>query len=619
MIKSTDIEEIFQSTKQLGKLAAKVGFFSKQDYYNQLKAFISKVEGFFANGDTCFYLSSIEQLAPVLRACHVQIVKGLLFCGRYSEALNEVRSAVMSHGIDCFERPLLLRLFLNSNIEGNVALLDGEKCVSWVSDYIETGEDRCRPVTVLDFQVERSGEQPILLFTVRCPCCNQVLRVDFAKDFASGESFVCWHCYAGLRFEKEGVYAVGRNYFLTFLSLQPREENRLVVSAEALSNIVQMAALLMPLIHIRFGKLRTERVGHQLMNSIYYYSNVRIDGSAGVLDVLGEVFDNGKPLVANRALQDLINSALEKDGVVIDPVGTQIGSGLSQANRHNITKYTFDLSGYPNVLNPQKTIPIKFSEDQTSFCRQKILEMGIPRDASYVCLHVRSSHYLREQFNDTGNAFAYHDYRDSDVNDYVSAVRVLNKNGIYVLRMGAATGLPDLNYQSPLYIDYARDFRSEIMDVYLSLNCKFMLSSGSGIDMLPWYYQVPLLIVNVHPVSFAMPENPWLLLIAKKLRSKKLGRCLSLKEQYELGGGYYRSQHIAARGFEIVNNTPDEIATATREMLLLLKNEWFPSPEYLRKHERLRLVSQYVSLLHTKRAALPRIGQDFLLQNTWDL
>jgi putative glycosyltransferase (TIGR04372 family) len=116
-----------------------------------------------------------------------------------------------------------------------------------------------------------------------------------------------------------------------------------------------------------------------------------------------------------------------------------------------------------------------------------------------------------------------------------------------------------------------------------------------------------------------MPDNPRLLLIAKKLRSKKLGRCLSLKEQYELGGGYYRSQHIAARGFEIVNNTSGEIATATREMLQLLEDKWVPSPEYLRKHETLRSLSQYVNLLHTKRTALPRIGQDFLIQNTWDI
>lgn len=308
---------------------------------------------------------------------------------------------------------------------------------------------------------------------------------------------------------------------------------------------------------------------------------------------------------------------LTDEYTITDPLGTQVGRGVPLDNEYNITSFTFDLKDHPIEFTP-KVVPLRFTDQEILFCGNELQSLGIPAGAPYVCLHIRTAHYMREQFADWKKLSRYHDYRDSDINDYVPTIRFLNSLGFYVIRLGATATVPSADYNSPLFIDYARNHRSEIMDIFLSMNCAFMISTGSGIDIIPLYYNIPLLIVNYHPIAFTIPQNP-LLLISKKLYSHTAGRNLSLKEQFKLGGGYFKSEHLAAHDLEIINNTPEEILTATRELLALIDNKWTASEEYQEKHRKLYATGQFISLLYTNQINTLRFGHDFLLNNTWDM
>jgi putative glycosyltransferase (TIGR04372 family) len=613
------LDQIADATNALKQLEAKAGLYNLADYYEATRAITNSINDVILKSDQYFFLVCLKPLSQAFKEFHLEFIKSLLLCHQFQTATSELSKAVTAHGIQCFPENLLLRLFINSGIQQPIGLLKNTEQPSWVTHYAQTQEDRAYAAEILGFKIQFTPEGAVLLFTVQCSCCAETLQLDYNKDFIQDGVCLCKSCYAKLAFDRDQVAALGRDYFLTFLKQQPKAESGAISSGEALRDTMLLAKILSPMVLIRFGKLRTERIGHQIMNATYYYSRIKNNESCRVLDVLGESYHCEKKHAANRFLQDKINDGITDESTVMDPVGTQLGEMLPAENRHNITRYTFDLYEYPYSRTIQTTIPLHFTDEEKQNCQNELLKMGLPPNAPYVCLHVRSASYLKEQFKGFGDAFSYHDYRDSDVNDYIPAIKILNEAGIYVIRLGAAADLPDIDYSSPLFVDYARHYRSEMMDIFLSLHCKFMISTSSGIDMIPMCYQIPLLIVNLHPIHFMIPENPKLLIIAKKLYSKALNRILSLKELLELGGGYFQSQHIAARGFEIRDNTPDEILTVTQEMLELLEDRWSTTPEYNRKHQQLHTIGQYLSMLHIKRIASQRFGHDFLLKNTWDL
>ncbi len=619
MSHSIILDQIADATNALKQLEAKAGLHNLTDYYEATKAITDSINDVILKSDQYFFLVCLKPLSLAFKEFHLEFIKSLLLCHQFQTATSELSKAITAHGIQCFPENLLLRLFINSGIQQPIGLLKDTEQPCWVTRYAQTQEDRAYAAEILSFRIQLTPDSALLLFTVKCSCCSEVLQLDYSKDFIKEGVCLCKSCYAKLAFDRDKVAALGRDYFLNFLKQQPKAESGAINSVEALQNTVLLARLLSPMVLIRFGKLRTERIGHQIMNATYYYGHIKNRESCRALDVLGESYSCEKKHAANRFLQDKINDSITGESAVMDPVGTQLGEMLPAEDKHNITRYTFDLYEYPHSKTIETTIPLHFTDEEKQNCQNELLKMGLPPNAPYVCLHVRSANYLKEQFKGFGDAFSYHDYRDSDVNDYIPAIKLLNDAGIYVIRLGAAAGLPDVNYSSPLFIDYARHYRSEMMDIFLSLHCKFMISTSSGIDLIPMFYQKPLVIVNLHPIVFVMPENPKLLVITKKLHSKELNRALSLKEQLELGGGYFQSQHIAARGFEIRDNTPDEILTVTQEMLELLEDRWSTTPEYNTKHQQLHTIGQYLSMLHIKRSASQRFGHDFLLQNTWDL
>ena len=75
-----------------------------------------------------------------------------------------------------------------------------------------------------------------------------------------------------------------------------------------------------------------------------------------------------------------------------------------------------------------------------------------------------------------------HDYRDTDINDFVSACEKLTELGYYVIRMGANVKKP-IDTNNEMIIDYAfKNLRTDFMDIYLASKCEFCITTGTGFD-----------------------------------------------------------------------------------------------------------------------------------------
>ena len=255
-------------------------------------------------------------------------------------------------------------------------------------------------------------------------------------------------------------------------------------------------------------------------------------------------------------------------------------------------------------LNNFKRI-LSFSEAEDILGKQLLKKMGIGENDWFVCFHSRDRSYL-------GEGYEYHDYRDSDINNYLPAAEYIAKQGGYAIRMGSAVDKPLPKERHPRIIDYAIDYRSDFMDIYLSVHCRFFLGNTAGIIVVSWIFDVPTACANYLPLEYT-PLRSGDLFIPKKIWSRGEKRFLTYKEILDSGAGLYLySEQYENAGIEVVENSSDEILELAREMNMRLDKH------YESTDEDEELQRRYISLFkphHFCYGTPARIGVYFLREN----
>lgn len=241
--------------------------------------------------------------------------------------------------------------------------------------------------------------------------------------------------------------------------------------------------------------------------------------------------------------------------------------------------------------------------------------MGIPEGVPFICFYSRDSAYLESVFGE--GKFRTHDYRDSSIRNHVPAMEEMTRRGYYAVRMGALVKEP-LKTTNPMIIDYATNYRSDFMDIYLCARCYFYIGDDGGLNLVSSVFRRPVAYVNKVPIMATHTWGPDNLFIPKKLWSRGEQRFLKLVDSRI--GNFSRSEEFAALGVEPVENTPEEITALAVEMDERLKGTWRTTEEdeELQKHFWLRFRESYEAdpefqEMHGEIVA--RIGAEFLRRN----
>ena len=217
---------------------------------------------------------------------------------------------------------------------------------------------------------------------------------------------------------------------------------------------------------------------------------------------------------------------------------------------------------------------LKFNEEENKRGYAELKKMGIPENAKYVCFHARGPAYL-EMIYPTGDCY-YHNYRDSDINNFVHAAELLAEQGYYVIRMGAKPEKA-VDVNNPHIIDYACLYRSDFMDIFLAANCHFYIGDCCGINAIPFIFRRPVATTNMVPLEYVLTWNKNDLFIHKKHWLAKLTRFMTFKEIFNSGAGHFlNTQQFEHYGINLIENTPEEIAALALEMADRLKGTWQP-------------------------------------------
>jgi putative glycosyltransferase (TIGR04372 family) len=240
----------------------------------------------------------------------------------------------------------------------------------------------------------------------------------------------------------------------------------------------------------------------------------------------------------------------------------------------------------------QKRPPLfKLNSDDVCFGRDLLAKKGIPKEAWFVCLHVRDAGYKTGSYQKKEE---YDSYRNADIMAYEPAVREVIKRGGYVVRVGDPNMKPFIEMDG--LFDYAHsDIRSNRMDIFLFSQCHFFIGVSSGPVLTPVLFGVPVVMTNFVPmVGRSHADN--CIFIPKMIFLKQENRLASFQEVLSSNLGRIFSSHgYDKHDVELIDNSPDEIRNAIIEMIEILNGKKTYSEEDQIRQEKITTLYQKYS------------------------
>lgn len=233
-----------------------------------------------------------------------------------------------------------------------------------------------------------------------------------------------------------------------------------------------------------------------------------------------------------------------------------------------------DINGLLTKTRGREEAYLRFTLDEEIYANAFLRDSGLSKDDKFVCLIVRDSSY-KNHISPIID-WTYHDYRDSDIDDYSLAAMELAERGYWVFRMGKIVSKP-FDCDHPRVIDYAmNNERNDLLDVWLTANCFFCISTGSGLDAIATIFRRPLALINCLPVGDSLVWSH-ALTHPKYLRWQHNSILLTLREYFD--NNYYSTNQYSEKGISVIDLTECEIKDVAIEFEGRVTGEFSENPE----------------------------------------
>ncbi len=312
--------------------------------------------------------------------------------------------------------------------------------------------------------------------------------------------------------------------------------------------------LLKPILHIQICQINSERIGHFTADIAEHIarSNFKI---SHVLKVyyFHEIANRQWETMARRSDLITVGSWVQ----YLDKWNQLMPGGDAHVLKTSLTG-SRDTGGLLSRFDTS----IPFLPTENAEAEKWLRSKGWTKGEPIVVILVRDSEYLKEIKPHIN--WDYHNYRDSDVITYLTAMEWLASQNVWVIRMGKSMSTRVVSDKNRI-IDYAFDSKkSDLLDIWLFANCTGVISTGSGPDILAAIYRKPILFVNYIPLvdvwSWANSITEF-----KHLKWIKNGKKLNLNE--------YLNNNIV-HGFQYQDKGIEIVDQSAREILLAVQNFW---------------------------------------------
>ncbi len=180
-----------------------------------------------------------------------------------------------------------------------------------------------------------------------------------------------------------------------------------------------------------------------------------------------------------------------------------------------------------NKANPS----ICFSPKEIQKGRELLKKMNVDFDNdSYICIFSRDSAFLEKTM--PHNNWGYHDRRNSDIDNFIEAIKFLIEKKMTVIRVGSVVNKP-ISYSHPRLIDYSvSEYQCPFLDIFFMGTCKFFIGTPSGISNIATIFDIPMANVQISDFNI-VPFGKNCLYIPKKFKFTKTGQYLNFKKGRE--------------------------------------------------------------------------------------
>ena len=345
---------------------------------------------------------------------------------------------------------------------------------------------------------------------------------------------------------------------------------RLLISVPLALMFVTLIRICRPLLLVRIGALRSDRIGHFVLETDLMILEQRAKISSKRKRTY-DIYYAPEP-IANRFVYELWKRKLHIWPNWFMVAVFRVNNSLMGSRAHQIPATTSTCLDVHYLID-RYPANLSFTRAEIAEGSKTLAEMGINESDRFVCFIVRDSAYTKKVF--PGKDLSYHDYRNCDVDDYVLGAEALADRGLFVLRMGSVVSKP-LVSNHPRVIDYANSkLRTEFMDVFVGARCEFCVSDGLGFYAIPAAFRRPNAYVNYSPFHMFYSSRKCDLGIAKTLKDSVTNKRLSLSEMKMRGvAGLSQTEHFEKARVSVSSNTPEEIRDLMLEMLDRIEGKW---------------------------------------------
>ena len=354
---------------------------------------------------------------------------------------------------------------------------------------------------------------------------------------------------------------------------------------------------------IVFCQLRSERIGHLVVNTELFLRRLK----NGIISDENKIFIgvSSRPS-SNRQLLKMYKRSfvIQESNLLYSLINTP---KIKKSEFYYKLPFCIDEYHEFNNIDPV----LSFTEQEERMGKVLLAKMGVGANDWFVCFHSRDAVYQNGMRCSKGGSWDYHNYRNSNIENYLKAAEYIAHLGGYAIRMGHRVEKALPRTRHPRIIDYAWDYRSDFGDIYLSAKCKFFIGNTAGIVGVPTCFNKPVAHANYFFQHGPLRRED--IYIPKKLWSISKRRFLKFKEILELGiDRFMRTEQFMKAGIEVVENTEDEIFEMAKEINLVIDGQMKYSAEDERLH------AKYRSLFvpdHRCYRSPGRIGIKFLSEN----
>jgi putative glycosyltransferase (TIGR04372 family) len=222
-------------------------------------------------------------------------------------------------------------------------------------------------------------------------------------------------------------------------------------------------------------------------------------------------------------------------------------------------------------------------------------KLKIKKNSKIICLIVRDTNYLQLKFP-TKN-WNYQNHRNCDLSNYEMAIKYAMDKGYYVFHMGDKPK-NYLDLEDKKFIQYAKNYRTDFLDIYLAYKCEFCITMGTGWDAVASYnFRKPMVWTNLLPIADPIAYSNKFIFSPKLYFSEKENRYLSLREIKDLGLSFKNHLNdFSELNISLIENTPVEIMDMTKEMIEILNNKAeYTSADKSRQEKLLKLYKELFS------------------------